>query len=551
MPHIEQRSFDQMGTPLRDVTFCVVDLETTGTSPHSCMITEIGAVKLRGGECLGTYQTMVDPGCAIPPEITVITGITESMVARAPRIESVTPSLLEFMADAVVVGHNVRFDISFLNATLAAQGREPLANRSIDTLALARRLLKPEVPNCKLGTLADRFHLQHRPSHRALDDALATGDLLHLLIERSAAMGATGLDDLASLPTMAGSPQAAKLRLTEHLPRSPGVYLFRSRGGTILYVGKAANLRARVRSYFSSDQRRMVAQLLKQTTSIDHRVCANGLEAAVLEIRLIHEHMPMFNKQGTTSSRYPYIRVTFDHQVPRFKIVAKVSSDGDLHLGPLPSRKRARLVIEAIEAAMSLSPWAGPDGGSAHRSVHDWLVEALTRCPGELLGALSQQIEAVARVENFEDAAELRDRAAALSLTLSRQRMFRTLAFAGSLTLSTGSSRIHIVGGLLADAAPNDPPPSEPAVLPPAKCDADEMLCVATWLASNAHRVRVEAITGTLSEPASPIPTFMPKGESHPRRVISRRSTQPKSQSAAASASSLASARPSSIAAEA
>ncbi len=290
-----------MGTPLRDVTFCVIDLETTGGSPAKSVIIEIGAVKLRGGQCLGTYQTLVNPGCAIPPRVTVITGITESMVADAPPIESVTPSWHEFIGDSVVVGHNVRFDLSFINATLEAQQRPRLPNRSIDTPALARRLLRPEVPNCKLGTLARRFRLNHQPGHRALDDALATGDLLHLLIERSSAMGATGLDDLATLPTMAGSPQASKLRLTENLPRCTGVYVFRGRNERVLYVGKAANLRSRVRSYFSTDQRRKVGRLLAETVRIDHQVCVNGLEAAVVEIRLIHRHLPRFNQQGTNS----------------------------------------------------------------------------------------------------------------------------------------------------------------------------------------------------------------------------------------------------------
>src|SRR5438477_10712671 len=115
-----QRSFDELGAPLHEVTFVVVDLETTGGSANSCAITEIGAVKLRGGECLGTFQTLVHPGGPIPPAITYLTGITEAMVVPAPRIEAVLPALLEFVGqDAVVVGHNVRFDLSFLQGALA------------------------------------------------------------------------------------------------------------------------------------------------------------------------------------------------------------------------------------------------------------------------------------------------------------------------------------------------------------------------------------------------------------------------------------------------
>src|SRR5436309_7173969 len=217
-----QRSFDDLGTPLSETTFCVVDVETTGGSALTGALTEVGAVKLRGGECLGTFQTLVNPGVPIPPEITILTGITEAMVIPAPLIDEVLPSLLEFAGEAVIVGHNVRYDLGFLNAELARAGRARLSNRFVDTCSLARRLVKEEVPDCRLSTLASRLRLGHRPTHRALDDALATGDLLHLLLERAGSLGVLGLDDLLQLPTIQGHPELNKLRLTNDLPRRPG-----------------------------------------------------------------------------------------------------------------------------------------------------------------------------------------------------------------------------------------------------------------------------------------------------------------------------------------
>ena len=107
------------------------------------------------------------------------------MVADAPRIGEMLPSFLEFLGGGVVVGHNVRFDLSFLNHALESTGRDRLANATVDTLALARRLVRDQVPNCKLGTLAAILRLPHQPSHRALTDVLATGDLLHTLLERA------------------------------------------------------------------------------------------------------------------------------------------------------------------------------------------------------------------------------------------------------------------------------------------------------------------------------------------------------------------------------
>ncbi|HEY1118866.1 MAG TPA: exonuclease domain-containing protein, partial [Acidimicrobiales bacterium] len=188
-----QGSLDDLGTPLIDVTFCVLDLETTGGSPTDDAICEIGAIKVRGGECLGTFHTFVDPGRDIPAQITVLTGLTTAMVRPAPTIDHVLPSLLEFLGDAVFVGHNVRFDKGFVDAALARADRDQLPNPTVDTCALARRLVRDEVPNCKLGTLAERLRLDHRPTHRALDDALATADLLHVLLERAAGFGVSTL----------------------------------------------------------------------------------------------------------------------------------------------------------------------------------------------------------------------------------------------------------------------------------------------------------------------------------------------------------------------
>ena len=207
-----QRTFDDLGTPLCDVTFCVLDIETTGSDRGGDGITEIGVVKVRGGERLGTFATLVNPGGAMTPMVIVLTGITDSMVAAAPRIETVLPSLQEFIGDSVIVGHNVGFDMAFINTALRRSDREPFRGTVVDTLPLARRLVRDEVPDCRLGTLANRFRLSHRPTHRALDDALATTELLHLLLERAAGLGVTGLDDLITLPTMSGHPQAAKLK---------------------------------------------------------------------------------------------------------------------------------------------------------------------------------------------------------------------------------------------------------------------------------------------------------------------------------------------------
>lgn len=282
---------------LAEVTFVVVDLETTGMSPGSDAITEVGAVKYRAGECQGELQTLVNPAAAIPPFIVGLTGITPEMTSPAPSIAAVLPAFLEFLGTAVVVGHNVRFDVAFLDAALGAHGYPELPNRRVDTIALARRLLNDETNNLRLATLAQHVRAERDPCHRALNDARATADLLHALLERAGTLGVLALDDLLALPSIDRHHELAKLKLAARVPRSPGVVVFNDVRGKVLHVAHATNLRDRVFAYFARDDRR-VRRLLRQTRYIHYDVCADAFEAAVREVRLVRAHDPPFNRRA-------------------------------------------------------------------------------------------------------------------------------------------------------------------------------------------------------------------------------------------------------------
>ena len=538
-----QRSFDDMGTPLAEVTFVVIDLETTGGSAATCAITEVGAVKLKGGECLGTFQTLVNPGTSIPPEITYLTGITQAMVLPAPRIAEVMPSLLEFIGDdAVIVGHNVRFDLSFLHAAARAQGRPTFGNAVVDTCGLARRLVRDEVPNCKLSTLARHFRVGHQPTHRALDDALATGELLHCLLERAGSLGVLALDDLLALPTVQGHPQLAKLKLATALPRKPGVYVFRDAGGRPLYVGKAVDLRRRVRSYFGGDDRRKVGRLLREVTRIDHVVCSGELEASVLEVRTIHELRPRYNRQSKLWPKYAYLKLTLNEAFPRLSVVrVPKQDDGCLYLGPLSSTGVARLVAEAIEEAapirrctakpgrtpragtclpaqlgVAACPCAGAIGEREYGEIVARVVRGLTEDPDELLAPLAAKMRALARAHRYEEAADVRNRAAALSRALLRQRRLDGLREAGRVALDVDGNRAIVEHGRLVWTGQGDPAPSlltdEVPAGPLPKELADEVSCVAAYLEQRAARVRLVSCEGTLAWPLPRLPSFEPAG---------------------------------------
>ena len=165
----------------------VVDVETTGWVPGEAAITEIGAVRLNGGEITGEFSTLVRPGAPIPDDICELTGITDAMVSRAPATAAALQAFLAFARGCVLVAHNASFDLGFLTAACAACGIRWPATAIIDTAVLARLLLGPDdVPDCKLATLASYFGTRTAPCHRALADAKATADVLAGLLDVAA-----------------------------------------------------------------------------------------------------------------------------------------------------------------------------------------------------------------------------------------------------------------------------------------------------------------------------------------------------------------------------
>ena len=552
LPIAQQRSFDHLGTPLSEVTFVVIDLETTGTSPDSCAITEIGAVRYRGGERVATFQTLINPGSPIPPFITVLTGITEAMVYPAPLIGEVIPALLEFIGGAVLVGHNLRFDTSFIDAALVADGRERLPNRRVDTLGLARRLLRDEVPDMKLGTLARHLRVEETPNHRALADAQATAEVLHALLERAATLGVLGLDDLIELPKIRAHPSASKLKLTAQLPRQPGVYIFRNRKNEVLYVGKATNLRSRVRSYFGGDTRSKVPQLLKELERIDHIVCSDPLEAEIHELRLIRRHDPHYNRVGKGWRRYTYLKLTVAERFPRLLITAEATADGSVYLGPFRSRAIATEIKEAIESSVPLrrctqrisrnavisvdTPCSPAQLGVAacpcraetseddYRAIVERAVLALRSDHTALLEPIEARMFSYAEQERFEEATQQRDRLAALSKALRRLRSVEWLRASGNLQFSTPDGLREFEGGhLVTSSTPSladfDPRLERASVQvlplgqPPAREEIDELLVVARWLDHElvAGRVRLLNVTGRAATACSgPLPAYEP-----------------------------------------
>lgn len=451
-------TFDDLGTPLIAATFVVLDLETTGLDPRSDAITEVGAVKIRSGEVVGELGTLVQPGRTIPDQITRLTGISNHMVADAPPIGEVLASLVPFCHGATVVAHNAGFDRAFLKAAASRHGYV-FDHPFLDTVALARRLLRDEVPNLRLATLARKLGAGVTPDHRALTDARATVDVFHGLLERAGSLGATTVEELVELTRVASSRRFRKKNLVADAPRTCGVYRFHHRDGSVLYIGKATDLRQRLRSYFTSDPRRGMEALIHQCDRVSWSPTPTVLEAEVLELREIHRHQPHFNRRSLRRQEGWFITVTTE-ALPRLSVVRQGDRGSRPSIGPIMSRRVATDFAEHVAPIFGLrtctdrlrqrqdhQPCAlkelgrcdAPCDGSVSIAGYTKRVEAFAAAvsdPRELLRRLQDQMDAAAKQERYEEAAARRDGLVGVAHVLSEHRRFNAIAQAGRLVVS-------------------------------------------------------------------------------------------------------------------
>ena len=346
-----QRSFDELGRPLRDLTFCVVDLETTGGSAAGgSMITEIGAVKVRGGEVLGRVPDAGQPAHRDPrvhrgPHRDQQPHGLPTRPRSSPRCRPSSSS-----RPAACWWRTTRRSTSGSSSTSRAQQGRPWPRFEVlDTAKLARRVItRDDAPNCKLSSLARVFNSATTPNHRALSDARATVDVLHGLMERLGGLGVHTLEELQTFSVAGQHRPAPKRHLAEGLPHSPGVYLFRDDRARVLYVGTSRDLRTRVRSYFTaSETRTRMGEMVGLASSVTGIECATTLEAEVRELRLIAEHKPRYNRRSRFPEKVHFVKLTREPW-PRLSLVRRVLDDEADYLGPFSSRKTAEKCLAAL-----------------------------------------------------------------------------------------------------------------------------------------------------------------------------------------------------------
>ena len=479
-PALTEPTFDDLPLPLRQGTFVVVDLETTGTSPSAgAMITEIGAVKIRGGEVLGEFHTLVNPGSPIPPFITVLTGITDAMVAPAPLFDEVLPAFLEFCGSAqetILIAHNAPFDIGFLKAAADSNSYSWPNFRVLDTVKIARKTLsKDETPNVKLGTLAQYFGVEEPPTHRALDDARATVHIFHHLLERLGNLGVHTLEALQELSHPLSPRERSKRNLADGLPNSCGLYIFRDSEDKPLYIGISKNIRKRVLTYFSaSETRTRMREMISLTARIEALPTPTLIDAQIRELRLIQEHAPRYNRRSKFQERTLWLSLT-QERFPRLTIVKgheELNLSSEV-IGPFGGRVDAEMAREALHQTTTIRQCTPRITPTSMKKASACILYDLKKCGAPCIGAISEtnygdvankvsahltyqagdvvaqhfeKISQLAKDERFEEAAQLRNQVTAYLRGFARSENLKAFSALEELIIAkfTDDEQIEI-----------------------------------------------------------------------------------------------------------
>ncbi len=451
----------------------IADTETTGIHALRNRIIEIAALKVKQGESRKMFSHLMDPGLSIPHRITSITGITSAMVFGQPTAEEIMPLFRDFLGDAVFVAHNIRFDLSFINAEFQRIGLEEMDNSGLCTLRLARRLL-PRLRSKSLGNLAKFFRIPPDGRHGASRDVEITTEVLERLSQIAIDdHGVTAIEELiemqartyAKVNPFSRHVVAIKRDILPELPDTPGVYFMKDGRGKVLYVGKAKNLSQRVSSYFSAIEAHppRIRQLISRVRNVTWSTTETELHALIDESREIKVLDPPLNRAQKKYISRPYLALSILEDFPRLTVQVIVRDDGSEYFGPLTSRSQARTIVEIVERYFIIRNCSATEFAGGRRCVRADIGRCGAPCDGSqsstnylkvidrvrrlLVGDVEEVIEQIeadmarcSRKQAFEEAAQLRD-----WIELLDDRLLKTGSIASPVL---GPDHVHFLRGL-------------------------------------------------------------------------------------------------------
>ena len=294
---------------MKQKLYAVVDLETTGGRAARDKVIEIAIVLHDGAQIVDTYSTLINPECYVPYGITQLTGITQDMVQDAPRFYEVARKVVEMTEDAIFVAHNVRFDYSFLREEFARLGFT-YSRKNLCTVRLSRKAF-PGLPSYSLGNLIRSLGIEVENRHRALDDALATAEILRRILN--------GEDNEQQVKEMVNLgikeallPKNLTVEQIHALPEACGVYYFHNQKGDVVYVGKSINIKKRVAEHFANKSEKG-SKLQQHVHDITFELTGSELVALLLESHEIKRLSPEINRAQRVR-RFPFVIHTYEDE---------------------------------------------------------------------------------------------------------------------------------------------------------------------------------------------------------------------------------------------
>lgn len=345
-------------TLLDQAEICVVDIETTGSNPYHDRIIEIGIVKVKNCRIIDQYQSFVNPGLQIPYFITQLTGITNADVKDAPFFDELAPEISAFLGSSIFTAHNAQFDYPFLKRELNVAGYE-LNNDKLCTLRLCRRTYR-ELPSKSLGAVAKSLRISQKNAHRALSDSLTAAKILLKIINKLVnEKKFRYIDELLSYQNQPVMPEGVKLsrQIAEDLaicPQTPGVYYFKKKKETVIYVGKAKCLKDRVNSYFSTSAGEKSKKIVRNSERLSFQKTNSELTALLAEAELIKRLNPRFNSLLKKYGNNYFLKVNLTLDYPTISIVRRLEFDGNDYFGPFNKRESVEAFHEIINKSFLL-----------------------------------------------------------------------------------------------------------------------------------------------------------------------------------------------------
>lgn len=282
--------------------YAIVDIETTGVSTNRDKITEVAILLHDGHRVTDSFATLINPECYITPFITGLTGITNDMVADAPKFHEVAKKIIEWTEGRIFVAHNVHFDYGFIKEEFRSLGYTFTRN-TLDTVRLSR-LAFPGWKSYSLGNIIQQLNIIVKERHRALADAAATAELFTMIMQSGAYTGS--VNDYITMGLKSSKlPPGISLDDILQLPDTHGVYYFKNKEGALLYVGKSKNIKSRIAQHFTQHSEKSL-KLRQRTHSIDYLLTGNELAALIKESMEIRTLKPVYNVTQRNPS-FPYV----------------------------------------------------------------------------------------------------------------------------------------------------------------------------------------------------------------------------------------------------